>query len=271
MRRLNYFQNRPKLTKIDAITYLERLEVNRKDPSVEFLKQLHKAHLHSVPHENLEIQFGRTRKWEINSLFDQVIAKPNRGGLGLELNFLFYHLLDQLGFDCYPVAAGLKSQETGYGQQYEHMVLVVTIGEEQWLADVGSRNGPLLPKKMVENQLQVDYNRYMRMQKDADENWSLQISRDMSNFSLIYEFADKETQYIEFIDKHHYFQVDPDSFYVDSKFVQKWTKDGLVTLTGRQIANTSANEEGQPIMNEDEFLSKLEEYYHIRLADLLQK
>lgn len=270
MRRLNYFQNRPKLTKIDAITYLERLGINRQEVSVDYLKQLHKSHLHQIPHENLEIQFGRIRKWDINFLFDQIIAKPNRGGLGLELNFLFYHLLDQLGFQCYPIAAGEKKGEMGYGQQYGHMVLVVAIGEERWLADVGHRNGPLLPKKMVENQLQVDYNRYMRMQKDPDENWLLQISKDMSNFSTIYGFAEKETQYIEFIDRHHFYQVDPDSFYVDSKFVQKWTKDGLITLTGRKIANTSANEEGRPVMNEDAFLSKLEEYFEIRLADLLQ-
>lgn len=270
MSRLNYFQNRPKLPKIDVLTYLERLKVSRKDPDIDYLKELHKAHLHEVPHENLEIQFGRTRKWEINQLFDQVIAKPNRGGLGLELNFLFYHLIHQLGFHCYPVAATSKKDSTGYGQQYEHMVLIVGFDEEQWLADVGFSNGPLLPKKMIENQLQVDYNRYMRMQKDPDENWLLQISKDMSNFSTIYELAEKETQYIEFIDKHHYYQVDPNSIYVDSKFVQKWTKDGLMTLTGRQIRNTSSNEEGRSIMNEDDFLSKLEEYYEIRLADLLQ-
>lgn len=270
MRRLNIFQNRPKLTKIDAITYLERLEVNRQNPDEGYLKQLHKAHLHQIPHENLEVQFGRTRKWDINTLFDLIIARPNRGGLGLELNFLFYHLLDQLGFRCYPVAAGSKKTEHGYGQYYEHMVLIVAIKEEQWLVDVGSRKGPLLPKKMVENQLQVDYNRYMRMQKDADDNWLLQISNDMSNFTTIYGFAERETQYIEFIDKHHFYQTDPDSFYVDSKFVQKWTREGQMTLTGRKIANTSANESARPIMNEDEFLSKLEEYYDIQLADLLQ-
>ena len=270
MRRFNYLRNRPKLTKIDDITYLERLEVSRKEPSVEFLKELHKAHLHKIPHENLEIQFGRTRKWDISSLFDQIIAKPNRGGLGLELNSLFYHLLEQLGFQCVPVSAGSEPTEIGYGPHYEHLVIVVTLSEEPWLADVGSRNGPLLPKKMVENELQVDYNRYMRMLKDPDENWLLQISNDMTHFSTLYGFAEKERQVIEFIDKHHFYQADPDSFYVGSKFVQKWTRDGLITLTGRHIANTSANEEGRPILNEDEFLSKLEEYYAIKLADLIQ-
>lgn len=270
MRRLNYFQNRPKLKKIDAVTYLERLEVSRNEPSPEYLKQLHKAHLHQIPHENLEIQFGRTQKWDISTLFDNIIAQPHRGGLGLELNFLFYHLLDQLGFQCYPVAAGTQISELGTRQGYEHLVVIVAFEEEQWLADVGTKNGPLLPKKLVENQLQVDYNRYMRFQKDADENWILQVSQDMSNFSTIYTFAEKETQYIEFIDRHHYYQVNPDSDYVDSKFVSKWTKAGLITLTGRKITNISANETGSPIMNEDEFLSKLEEFFGIRLSDLLR-
>ncbi len=270
MRRLNYFQNRPKLTKVDVFTYLERLDVSRKDPGESYLKELHKAHLHQVPHENLETHFGRTRKWDILSLFDQIVARPNRGGIGLELNFLFYHLLDQLGFQCYPVTGSSEKSERGYGHNYEYLLLIVVIDEVQWLVDVGTRNGPLLPKKMVENQLQVDYNRYMRMQKDPDENWTLQISRDMSNFSTMYGFADKETQYIEFIDKHHFYQKDPSSFYVDSKFVSKWTKEGLLTLTGQQFANTSANEVGKRIMNEDEFLSKLEEFFHIRLSDLLQ-
>ena len=270
MRRLNVFQNRPKLAKIDLVSYLERLAIKRKEPDEAFLKELHKAHLHNFPHENLEIHFGRTRKWDIHFLYEQIITKPNRGGLGLELNFLFYHLLDQLGFQCYPVAASAAKGERGFGQNYEQMVLIVVLDEDQWLADVGSRNGPLLPKKMVENQLQVDYNRYMRLQQDVDEHWLLQISNDMSNFTTCYGFSDKETQYIEFIDRHHAYQTDPNSFYVDTKFVQKWTKEGLITLTGHHITNTSAHEEGRPIMNEDEFLSKLEEYFDIKLADLLQ-
>lgn len=270
MRRLNYFQNRPKLTKIDAFAYLERLRLVREDPGLDYLKRLHKAHLQQIPHENLEIQFSRKRKWDIRSLFEAIILTENRGGIGLELNFLFYHLLDQLGFQCFPTTASLKAEGQEFGPRYQHMIILVFEEDAIWIADVGSKGGPLTPKQVIENQLQVDYNRYMRLHRDPDENWLLQISGDMSNFTTLYRFREQETQYIEFIDMHQFYQTGVESPYVDQKYISKWSKDGLVTLTDRKLQIATSEEPVQSLMNEDAFLAQLEEHFGIHLSDLLQ-
>ena len=270
MRRLNVFQNRPKLPKIDALAYLERLKLSREEPSMDYLKRLHKAHLHEIPHENLEVQFSRKRKWDIYSLFESIILTTNRGGIGLELNFLFYHLIEQLGFQCYAVAASFREDQHAFGNKYQHMVLLVRDNDDVWLADVGSKNGPLVPKRIEENQLQVDYNRYMRLHLDPDENWILQTSGDMTNFSNVYQFREEEVQYIEFIDMHHFYQTDQTSPYVDEKYVAKWTQEGLITLTTRKLLIATSGAASEPIMNEDAFLAQLETHFGIHLADLLE-
>ena len=133
----------------------------------------------------------------------------------------------------------------------------------------GLEKGPLMPKLIAENQLQVDYNRYMRLHQDADENWLLQVSKDMINFTSVYRFNLQETQYIEFLDRHRFYQNDRESPYVDAKYVSKWMNQGLITLTSQKIYNASSNDEGQAILNEDEFLSQAGRIFRNSIAGLI--
>ena len=85
--------------------YLNRIGFNRKPGvNIESLKALHKAHLFSVPFENLDIQNGVKLNLNTDHLFQKVV-KNKRGGFCYELNSLFCWLLTEIGFDSRMVAA----------------------------------------------------------------------------------------------------------------------------------------------------------------------
>src|SRR2546421_9379643 len=78
--------------------YLDR--INYRGPlnaDAETLRQLHVAHLRSVPFENLSIHAHEPILLTDESLFEKIVTRRH-GGFCYELNGLFFALLRALGF-----------------------------------------------------------------------------------------------------------------------------------------------------------------------------
>ncbi len=90
----------------EADLYLRRMRYDgpvRTERDV--LDLLIRAHLQSVPFENIDIYDRRLPiPLGIPALFDKIVTR-RRGGYCFELNGLFMALLSALGFSCYAVAA----------------------------------------------------------------------------------------------------------------------------------------------------------------------
>lgn len=108
------------------------------------LRELHRAHLHAVPFENLDIRGGRALDLGEAALFDKIVVR-RRGGLCYELNTLFAKLLGALGFQVTLIAAEVAMAGGGFGPPFDHMALLVSIGERRFLADVGFGDSFLEP------------------------------------------------------------------------------------------------------------------------------
>ncbi|MEM9648825.1 MAG: arylamine N-acetyltransferase, partial [Bacteroidota bacterium] len=90
---------------MDTKKYLER--INYDQPvriTRDTLFQLQRAHLLSVPFENLDIHYGIPITLDTNSFFDKIVER-GRGGFCYELNGLFNHLLNELGFKSKLISA----------------------------------------------------------------------------------------------------------------------------------------------------------------------
>jgi len=105
--------------------------------TIETLFALHRAHVSSIPFENLHIIGGEKINLSPDFLFHKII-ESRRGGICYELNALFYQLLSQLGFRVFIVSAVTRYGEE-YGEDYDHMALVVEVDNQEWLVDVGLR------------------------------------------------------------------------------------------------------------------------------------
>src|SRR4051794_25362765 len=83
----------------DAAAYLDRIRhTGSRAPTIEALRALHRAHLHAVPFENLDIHLGRPIRLDPGAFFRKIVGE-RRGGFCYELNGLFAELLAALGFE----------------------------------------------------------------------------------------------------------------------------------------------------------------------------
>ena len=69
MGKLNYFKNKPKATKIDVASYLQRINEKREEPSIAYLRRLHRSHLLHIPFENLDIHYDRKIALDYKAVF----------------------------------------------------------------------------------------------------------------------------------------------------------------------------------------------------------
>src|SRR5215210_4041066 len=95
---------------VDTKAYLRRIGYSGPlDPCAETLRGLHRAHMLSVPFENLDIHLERVIVLDEDKLLSKVVGQ-RRGGFCYELNGAFAALLRALGFDVTMLAAGVAGE-----------------------------------------------------------------------------------------------------------------------------------------------------------------
>ncbi len=272
MKELNHFQTRPKIAPIDIKAYLEKLGLMKELPSLNYLRQIHQKHLLTIPFENLDIHFRQMITLDIRRIFNKIIPK-NRGGFCYELNFLFYHLLTHLGYECHLISAQVLSTTTNeYGPEYDHMAILVKIQKDIYLCDVGFGDGFVFPKKIEVNNLQMDLNRYFQFSVDSDDLYYLKKTSDTLHFETLYRFETKFREPIEFIDMCNYHQTSTQSHFTGKKMITILTEEGRITLSDSTlIINERGEKLEHSVLNEDAFYSKMEEHFGIKYQSLLQK
>ncbi|MDE0471197.1 MAG: arylamine N-acetyltransferase [Ekhidna sp.] len=163
-------------------------------------------------------------------------------------------------------------KEGKFSKDYDHMAILVFLEGECWLVDVGFGDSFIYPKKIETDGVQMDYVDYWRVVSDPDENLILQQSDDCSVFRSKYLFTREEKQPIQFLERCAFHQTSTESDFTQQKIITRLTEKGRVTLTERKLKILelgSSNE--QEIMNEDEFLSKLQQHFRIGLRQLIRK
>src|SRR5512145_1406842 len=109
---------------MDVDSYLARIGYAgplRTEPQV--LRDLHRAHMHSVPFENLDIHLGRRIELGLEPIYDKIVRR-RRGGFCYELNGLFAWLLERLGFELQRHSARVFGA-AGLGPEFDHLTLQV--------------------------------------------------------------------------------------------------------------------------------------------------
>lgn len=130
---------------LDLDAYLERIGYGGElAPTLGTLSALHRAHVTTIPFENLDVALGRSVALDVKSLQDKLVRR-RRGGYCYEQNSLLAAALERIGFRV--DGRGARNRSRGVAlPPVTHAVLVVTVDGEQWLADTGfGVQGPLEP------------------------------------------------------------------------------------------------------------------------------
>src|SRR5260370_11127318 len=106
--------------------------------TLETLRSIHRAHLETVPFENLDISLARPIVLDLER-FVQKIVEENRGGFCYELNGAFAALLRKMGYRVTLLSARGARKDGSAGPEFDHLALRVDL-DQSWLADVGLGN-----------------------------------------------------------------------------------------------------------------------------------
>jgi N-hydroxyarylamine O-acetyltransferase len=121
----------------DLSAYLERIGL-RGCPGI---AEIHRAHVTSIPFENLDPRRGKPVSLELGDL-QQKLVTDRRGGYCFEHNLMLKAALEALGARVEPILA--RVGERGTERSRTHLLLRVHCDGDVWHADVGFGRGTLL-------------------------------------------------------------------------------------------------------------------------------
>jgi N-hydroxyarylamine O-acetyltransferase len=250
----------PEKMNIDA--YLKRINYSGSlEPTAETLRALQVAHLFAVPFENLSIHAGEPIVLNEDALFGKIVEN-RRGGFCYEANGLFASLLRALGFEVAMLSAGVATRDGGFGPDFDHMTLMVTLAE-RWLVDVGFGDSFLEPLLLDSRDEQVQGTRAFRI---IEDNSHLILQRRDAGGDWVpqYRFTLQPHTFADYEQMCHFHQTSPESHFTKAPLCSLATADGRITLTGLRLITTSIQQRSEhPLADRDSFDHTLRDQFGI--------
>ena len=225
---------------MDASAYLQRINYDGPlAPSAETLRQLHLAHLLSVPFENLSIHWRKPIVLDDAALFEKIVRRQ-RGGFCYELNGVFAALLRSLGFNVAMLSAEVANGKGEFGPPFDHMTLLVTL-EDRWLADVGFGDSFREPLLLDERGPQIQGEDVFRIEETGTH---LVMSRQADNrdWQPQYRFTLEPHEYADYAEMCRHHQTSPQSHFTQKRICSRATLDGRVSLSEMRLITTRGRE-----------------------------
>ena len=233
----------------ELAAYLDRIGAGRPAKAdTAALRSLHRAHLLTVPFENLSIHLGEPISLEPGELIDKIVTR-RRGGFCYELNGAFALLLGALGFDVRLLAARVFG-DGRLGPPFDHLALLVrTTGRDGlWLADVGFGSHSDFPLRLGERGQQDDPAGSFRL-AEADAGYGLGTGplagEPAGDIDVIrdgqpqYQIELRERALADFGPTCWWQQTSPESHFTRTTICSRLTADGRISISGRTLIRTA--------------------------------
>lgn len=218
---------------MDITQYLRRIGLEGPmAPTAENLRVLQKAHLYSVPYENLDILAGVPLDLDMHALYDKIVTR-RRGGFCFELNELFGQLLRELGYDVTDCFGRFLRNEKTIPMRRHHVLIVTVPGsEERYLCDAGVGSGsPTYPVRMSTDTVLDDGENVYRFRTDGYLGWVLQERHD-GGWRDVYSFTEEKQLTVDFVATMFYCEKSPDSIFNKAPMISLRMDGGRMTRDG---------------------------------------
>ena len=234
--------------------YLERIGLDKIGliPDLACLRLLHKQHLLNVPFENLDIHWKRPIVLDTGAFYRKIVGE-NRGGFCYELNGLFNELLREIGFVTRLLSARVADREGNFSPEYDHLAILVIMGEMQYLADVGFGAFTAEPIQFVPDIEHQDANGKFVIRRHEGDYFEVAKKEDFG-WRSEYIFKPLGHDLAEFAPRCEWHQTSPESHFMRNKICSLMTHDGRKTLTDTKLIVTKNNEKTEtPVPSEKVF------------------
>ena len=253
----------------DRNKYFERIGyTGQSDISVKTLREIHAAQVFSIPFENLAIHESKNVN-NLNdfialdeaSLFGKLIV-DKRGGYCHENNELLAIALTQIGFKVERLAARVL---TAPNLPRGHKLLLVTIDNQKWIADVGFGGyGLYEPIPLVADKEEIQYDDHFKLVIN-DDKYVLQFQQN-NVWKNLYEFNLEKFEPVDFKPMSYHVSHAPDSFFVANRFCVMPTPKGRIILLNEKLRiMENGKEEVTLIKDEENYLFVLKNLFGILL------
>jgi len=251
---------------MNASAYLRRIGYTGSiAPTLETLRRIHRAHLETVPFENLDISLGRPIVLDEDALVRKVVEE-NRGGFCYELNGALAALLREMGFRVTLLSARTRHQDGSPAPEFDHLTLRVDL-DQPWLVDVGFGEcflDPLLLRTGTEQR--QDPGTFRITQEGA----SLSVERQQhdGSWKTEYLFAQISRQLPDFAEMCRYHQTSPQSHFTQKRMCTRATPHGRITLSDLKLIVTENGARRERILaSEEEWRNALKDNFGLVLLN----
>lgn len=221
---------------LDLAAYFRRIGyAGSAEPSLETMRALQALHPLAIPFENLDAFAGVLVRLDLDSLQRKLVANK-RGGYCFEQNTLFGAVLTAVGFDVTALSARVVwERPVDEVRPRTHMVLLVGLGRERYLCDVGfgglTPTGPLLLHVDVEQSTPHE-----KFRVRGDEREYVVEARVRSEWKPLYRF-DLQPQTPADIEVLNFFvTAHPESPMLGRIMAARVAADGRYALRNQMLA-----------------------------------
>lgn len=244
---------------LDRIGYKDELEI-----SPDVLARLQSLHLIAIPFENLDIHYHIPI--DFKNAFEKIIHQ-HRGGFCYELNYLFYQLLNTIGFDVSLISCRVydKGKEK-YGEEFDHMAMIVHICTDNYLTDVGFGEFAFHPLK-IELEKEIPDVRGVFIFRNSDDGYLIVEKKDDNGtFIPEYKFTTTERKPEDYLGMCHFHQTSSESHFTRQRVCSLPITEGRITLTGNSLKITKNGITSErEVSSEAEFQELLKHHFGITL------
>lgn len=249
---------------LDIAAYLKRIGYTGPVATdSQTLRNIHRAHLLTVPFENLDIGWGREIRIDQEAFVRKIIER-RQGGFCYELNGAFAALLEALGFEVTLLSARVPTAEGSDGPEFDHLALRVDL-DEPWLADVGFGDCFVDPLRL---QIGLEQEQRGARFRVMDEGDSLRLERKdkEARWRTEYRFSLKPHQLEEFAGMCYFHQTSPQSPFTKRRVCSLARPDGRITLSQMKLITTqNGRREERLLQSEDEWRTVLASRFGIQV------
>lgn len=218
---------------MDCKAYLERIGIHEiPEATAASLAMIQKAHLRSVPYENLDILMKKPIELEAEKLYEKIVVN-RRGGYCFEVNELLGWLLRGLGYEVRDLFGRFLRGETGIPMRRHHVLMVWAKDDDvPWILDVGVGSGsPNVPMRLVPGEEVQDGTVTYRFARDDFFGWVLEENK-AAQWGPVYCFTEERQATIDFVTTSFWCEHAAESIFNKAAMVSLRTEDGRKTIDG---------------------------------------
>jgi N-hydroxyarylamine O-acetyltransferase len=225
----------------------------RPAPDAGGLRTVHRAYVSRVAYTGLTAQLGEHAPLDAEALVGRLL-RSGRGGYCFEINTVLLALLEALGFVVERREAIVKPRGAReQGAAADHLALVVTVGEQRFVADAGWGEGWLDPLPLREGAHTVGPFTWVLEREDDGSWWVHQHAWGATDG---FWFADTPSPLAAFAPHHERLATAPESSFVKTLVVQQPHADHVVTLRARTLAVDGPGRRERTILADEAALAR---------------